>query len=466
MFGSLGRFVLTERVKQMYFLLILGLFAGSVWADDVSLSKVPAAVRATIEREAKGHEIDDDIEQDNDDGQVVYEVDIEKNNGNEMKLKIAADGKILEKEEELYPEELPAVVLAAVEKSVPNLELDDIEMKINSDGKVEYKVEGENDDVKAKFKIAGDGTILDKEIDKNDDDDDDDMDDFKDVRKVFIKIRNQVKLAAIGDSSVEKGVDTRLFYGDKNKKYPIALNFGIASTGLPLHEVIVDSYLIHAPNLEWIVYGISPRMLNTYYRSEDGRGIRKSRMYKSDKSPETWQNLNTELVAARDIDDDDTKPWGLFDADDGMDAHFTDDDDKKDMIEDLERGRYRFNENRYKTLETMIQVLAKHNVNMLGFTPPIHPITKGQPCTDDDGTTREGYDLFVEKMKNLDHKYPNFYFVDIDNKGDHRFKYDEFNTFDHLNTKGAKKLTLMLNDLVKTIDSAKKPGNEMSVVQK
>ena len=468
MFSSLEQIEFKGRFKSLVFLLILGLFASSTWADDdIPLSKVPAAVRATIEREAKGYELDD-IEQKTDDGKVVYEVDIDKDDDNDIKLKIAADGKLLEKEEEMYPEELPAVVLAAVEKSVPGLDLDDAEMRLNSDGKVEYKVEGENDDIKVDFKIAADGTILDKDVENNDedDDDDDDMDDFRDVRKVFMKIRNQVKLAAIGDSRVEKGVDTRLFYGEKNKKYPIALNFGIASTGLPLHSVIVDSYLIHAPHLEWVVYGISPRMLNTYYRSEDGRGIRKSRMYKSDKSPKTWQNLNTELVAARDIDNDDTKPWGLFDGEHGMDDHFTSDHDKKNVIEDLERGRYRFNEKRYKTLESMIQVLAKHNVNMLGFTPPIHPITKGQPCADDDGTTREGYDLFVQKMKALDKKYPNFYFSDIDNKGDHKFEYDEFNTFDHLNIKGAKKLTLMLNDMVKTVDSAKKLGNGKSVAQK
>jgi uncharacterized membrane protein YkoI len=466
MFSNLVWFAAMRRVKSIVFLMILMFFADSGLARDISLKDVPAAVKLTIEKEAKGYEIDD-IEQETDDGRVVYEVDIDKGDDNEIKIKVSPEGKLLEKEEEMYPEELPGFVLKAIEKSIPGLDLDDAEMKIESDGKVEYQVEGENDEIKAEFKIDGNGNIL--EIDKEDndeDDDDDDMDDFRDVRKVFIKIRHQLKMAVIGDSRVEKGVDTRLFYGEKNKNYPMALNFGMASTGLPLHKIIVDSYLIHAPNLEWVVYGISPRMLNTYYRSEDGRGFRRSRMYKSDKSGTIWQNLNTELVAARDIDDDDTKPWGLFDADDGVDDDFEDDDDREDALEDLERGRYRFNEKRYLVLESMIQVLAKHHVKMLGFTPPMHPISKGQPCTDDDGTTREGYDLLVEKMKTLDNKYPNFYFVDIDNKGDHNFEYDEFNTFDHLNTKGARKLTRMLNEIVKTVDSGKRPDNGQRIVQK
>ena len=464
MFGSLGQFTSTKLVKSMVFLLILGLFAGSTWAKDLSLNEVPAAVRATIERELKDHKIDDDIERDNDDGQVVYEVKIKKIDGNDMKLKIAADGKLLEKEEEMYPEDLPAAVLAAVENSVKDLDLDDIEMKVNSDGKVEYQIKGENYEVEVEFKIAGDGTILDKEIDENDGDDD--LGDFGDVRKVFVKVRHQLKMAVIGDSRVGKGVDTRSFYGEKNKKYPLALNFGIPGTGMEFCEALVDGYLIHAPKLEWVLYGISPRTLNVYYRSDKGGGFKRSKIYKSDTSPGTWQDINTELVAARDINNDDKRPWGLFDADNGVDDHFTDDDDKEDMIRDLKRGRFRFNEKRYKTLESMIQLLAKHNVKILGFTPPIHPLSKGQPCADDDGTTREGYDLFVEKMKALDKKYPNFYFSDIDNKGDHRFEYDEFNTFDHLNRKGAKRLTLMLNDMVKTIDSAKTPGKEKSVVQK
>jgi len=89
-------------------------------------------------------------------------------------------------------------------------------------------------------------------------------------------------------------------------------------------------------------------------------------------------------------------------------------------------------------------------------TPLIHPVSAGQPCADDDGTAREAYDELVAKMKALDKKHPNFYSIDVNNKGEHNLKHKDFNNFDHLNTKGAKKLTLMLNDFIKAIDSRKK----------
>jgi hypothetical protein len=135
MFSNLVWFAAMRRVKSIVFLMILMFFADSGLARDVSLKDVPAAVKLTIEKEAKGYEIDD-IEQETDDGRVVYEVDIDKGDDNEIKIKVSPEGKLLEKEEEMYPEELPGFVLKAIEKSIPGLDLDDAEMKIESDGKV------------------------------------------------------------------------------------------------------------------------------------------------------------------------------------------------------------------------------------------------------------------------------------------------------------------------------------------
>ena len=423
---------------------------------DVSLSEVPQAVRATIERELKGIKIDD-LERDKDDGKIVYEVDAE-NDDREIKLKIAEDGTLLEREEEIDEDDLPAAVLSAVKKSVGDIDFDDIEKRFVRGRKTIYRIKGDKGNLEIELKIAEDGTILDKDVKREDDDDM--PGDFRDQRQLFLKLRGQLKIAALGDSRVEKGIDPKYFLGEDNKKYPMALNFGSGSSGLPRVQVIIEDYLVHSPKLQWVVYGISPRVFNRYYRSDEGDDIKRSSLYRSDKQQQGWPEITGELVPASAIDDDDFSPWG-FDGEDGMDDDLEDEDDREDFREDLrENGRYRFDAKRLEVFESLIQLLARRKVRMLAFTPPMHPISAGLPCTDDDGTPREAYDKLVAKMKALDKKHPNFYFIDVNNKGEHNLEHKDFNNFDHLNKKGAKKLTLMLNDFIRVVDSERKKNIE------
>ena len=290
-------------------------------------------------------------------------------------------------------------------------------------------------------------------------------DDFRDMRQLLLQLKGQLKVAAIGDSRVEKGVDPKYLLGEENRKYPMALNFGSGGSGLELCKVLIEDYLSHAPNLEWVVYGISTRVFNRYYRSNDGDDIKKSRIYRSDKNEgQVWRQINTDLVPVSAVDGGDLSPWG-FDGDDGADDDLDEEDEREEFVEDLAKGRYKFDNKRLEVFESLIQTLAKRNVKMLVFTPVIHPISVGQPCTDDDGTPREVYDEFVAKMKALDKKYANFYFVDVNNKGRHDFRHKDFNTFDHLNNSGAKKLTLMLNDFMTAVDSGKKVASGKSLAK-
>jgi len=418
---------------------------------DVSLSEAPQAVRVTIERETKGFDIDD-IERDKDDGKIVYEVDAE-NDGREIKLKIAEDGTLLQKEEELDTKDLPAAILNAVKQMFGDVDFEDVEKDYRWGRGTTYKIEAEVDKLRIDLEMKEDGTVVKKRVRDNDDDVPGGL---RKVRGKFMQLRGQLKIVVIGDSRAEKGVDPSYFLGEENKKYPMALNFGSGGSGLPRVQVIIEGYLVHTPKLQWVVYGISPRVFNRYYRSDEGDDIKRSSLYRSDKQQQGWPEITGELVPASVIDDDDFSAWG-FDGEDGMDDDLEDEDDREDFREDLrENGRYRFDAKRLEVFESLIQLLARRNVRMLAFTPPMHPISAGLPCTDDDGTNREAYDEFVAKMNALDKKYPNFYFLDVNNKGEHNLEHKDFNNFDHLNTKGAKKLSLMLNDFMKTVDSGKK----------
>ena len=429
---------------------------------DVSLSEVPKAVRATMDSELKGAEIND-IERDRDDGKIVYEVDADGDDGREIKLKIAKDGTLLRKREEIEWKDMPPAVLDAVKKSVGDIDFDDIEKRSYPGRRTVYKIEGDTDDLEIDLEIAPDGTILDKDV-KHKDDEDDLTGSFRRVRRMFLQLRGQLKVAAIGDSRVEKGIDPKYFLGEQNRKYPMAFNFGGASR-LTMAKFLVENYFIHGPRMEWVVYGVSTRIFNRYYRSRDDRdNIKRSPIYRRDKAQWATLPVSSELVPAAAVDDDDS-PWG-FDGNDGIDDDFEDDDERDDVLDDLRKGRYKFDTKRLELFESMIQTLAKHNIRMLAFSPPIHPISIGQPCTDDDGTTREAYDEFVKKMNAFDEKYPNFYFLDVNKKGEHNLEHKEFNDFDHLNIQGARKLTLMLNDFMKKVEAAAKSPAEKNVTHK
>lgn len=67
----------------------------SLAGDHVAMEKVPAPVRATIQRETKGGQIKG-IEKDLDEGVLVYEVEFTRD-GKAFELVVAADGKLLDR---------------------------------------------------------------------------------------------------------------------------------------------------------------------------------------------------------------------------------------------------------------------------------------------------------------------------------------------------------------------------------
>jgi uncharacterized membrane protein YkoI len=62
------------------------------------IDELPPAVRATVERETTGGQIEE-IERESKDGRVVYEVEFTRD-GLEIELEVAEDGTVLEREEE------------------------------------------------------------------------------------------------------------------------------------------------------------------------------------------------------------------------------------------------------------------------------------------------------------------------------------------------------------------------------
>jgi hypothetical protein len=92
--GKTGRY----RTPLALTIAIVLLLPRTAVADDVPLDQVPAAVRATIEREVGDGRIKE-IDRDRRDGRRVYEVEFTRDDKDHEVL-IAEDGTVLEREED------------------------------------------------------------------------------------------------------------------------------------------------------------------------------------------------------------------------------------------------------------------------------------------------------------------------------------------------------------------------------
>ena len=114
---------------------------------------------------------------------------------------------------------------------------------------------------------------------------------FSEKMPIFWRIKDQLKLVSLGDSRGAAGVRAEMFYGTENQKTPVAYNLAISGGPLEFQEIVVDRYLTKMPNLEWVVYQMSPRAVNRYFEHSADRELLKSRGFAFDrKHAETlWQ---------------------------------------------------------------------------------------------------------------------------------------------------------------------------------
>lgn len=277
---------------------------------------------------------------------------------------------------------------------------------------------------------------------------------FSEKMPIFWRIKDQLKLVSLGDSRGASGVRAEMFYGEENQKTPIAYNLAISGGPLEFQEIVVDKYLTKMPNLEWVVYQMSPRAVNRYFEHSADRELLRSRGFAFDrKHAETlWQisdeqkNKKTvaEITSVPHVSEYwNERPWGW---------KF-----KAEVWQNPKTKRYEqeweISKKRWNRLRSMIAALKERDVKMLLYLSPLHPIMQGQPVVDDDGTTQKGYRELVDELKQLEGQFPNFVFVDLLQGGNHDFLPEMFKDLDHLNALGATKLTQKLEEVRQRYDS-------------
>ncbi|MFC1453331.1 hypothetical protein ACFLSJ_08320, partial [Verrucomicrobiota bacterium] len=257
-----------------------------------------------------------------------------------------------------------------------------------------------------------------------------------DATHLLDRLGHQLRLVVVGDSRAGRGVDPWYFSIEGNQECPRAVNVALPTTGVTRFRKLADAYLLHLPELDWVVYGVSPRVFNRYWTKTVAAGVRGSYRHEDNKAPVQAADIGGEL-----------DPWGF------QNPHITGGRVGPQTEEKLRKmtqhTRYEFAQDRFDLLESTVADLTARGVGVLAFTPPWHSVMKGLPATDDDGTPREAYDDVVGRLEGLESKYNGFFFVDINRKGENDFTDEHFSNPDHLAREGAKKLTEMLDAIIK-----------------
>jgi len=158
-------------------LMLVVAMAVTGWAEDddegLTLDQVPAAVKATILKEAAGAKIGE-IEKEIENGTLTYEATFVRD-GKTVEIEVAPTGKLLCTEVELALGDVPAAVKATILKEANGAKIEEVEMATEG-GKTFYEAEFEVGGKEVEIKVAPDGKLLGREIEDGDDDDDDDED--------------------------------------------------------------------------------------------------------------------------------------------------------------------------------------------------------------------------------------------------------------------------------------------------
>jgi uncharacterized membrane protein YkoI len=99
------------------------------------------------------------------DGATLYEVKIRTEDGKNLKLEIASDGKIIETEEAIPTSEIPAAVLKALQAEHPDAKVREAERVTDANGEVFFEIELTSGGRTQELTITESGSLVESEDD-------------------------------------------------------------------------------------------------------------------------------------------------------------------------------------------------------------------------------------------------------------------------------------------------------------
>ena len=147
-------------------LLTLGLFSCNHDDDDDALITLPATIENYLTDNYPDYSVDESEEETLCDGTVVYEVELENDNDDELELTFDLEGNLLFSETEIDNSELPAAINNSISTNYADYQTEEAERLDMADGTTRYEVELENGDSELEVLFEADGTVICEEEDE------------------------------------------------------------------------------------------------------------------------------------------------------------------------------------------------------------------------------------------------------------------------------------------------------------
>lgn len=146
--------------KLIFCALALCLSALTALAQEqrVQMKNLPAAVKATVQEQSKGAKVHG-LSKERDQGKTVYELELMVN-GHSKDMIIDESGAILEIEEQVTLNDLPAAVKTELEKHASKGKIQKIESVTKGNTLVYYEAVVKTGKKAAEIKISPDGTLV------------------------------------------------------------------------------------------------------------------------------------------------------------------------------------------------------------------------------------------------------------------------------------------------------------------
>jgi hypothetical protein len=104
-----------------------------------------------------------------------------------------------------------------------------------------------------------------------------------------------------------------------------------------------------------------------------------------------------------------------------------------------------------EVFKKIAEELASRQIHLLVLNPPLSPRYKSQDYYGPWGPSKQTAQSILDTLKFFEVENPYFHFYDANLSGEHDYSDGEAYDFNHLNRKGAEKLTLRLTGLFKNI---------------
>jgi hypothetical protein len=267
---------------------------------------------------------------------------------------------------------------------------------------------------------------------------------------LMFRLKDQLKLVTLGDCQAWYANRAELYYGAENRATPCALNLCQKRSGIDFQKLMIETYLVRMPKLEWIVVTWNPRWLTATWAEHGvkGRELERSPGFQYDKlhvddllKPEDRPPMTVQDIEASQFGKLwRADPWGWHKQGDGPAGN----QGQREMQGYQRRlGTFMLVPERWtEFLAAVEKVVAAPKIKLLVYTQVIHPSSAGLRVKDKLGTDEAHYQYQVRLMRGLEKKYPDrFFFYDLNNMGDNGLVSGDFRDADHVSGSGARKVS-------------------------